>query len=72
MAHYPPNETNSTRQILFDRDSRGRIIALYDPAAGEDGPAVVQYEYNSVSGNLFRVGRLVDRSSQTYELTFWR
>jgi RHS repeat-associated protein len=61
------NPTNAlTRWTLFERDSAGRITAIHDPNNGSNGLPVVQYVYNSDTGNLIQVLKLVDRNAGTY------
>jgi YD repeat-containing protein len=51
-----------TKSVVFDRDTAGRIIAVYDPQGldpdgNPDGPAQVTYEYDDI-GNLSKVNKL--------------
>jgi hypothetical protein len=74
LRHYPPNSANVTRSVLFERDSFGRITAIYDPNSGvTNNPAIqpsihpaVRYVYHQDTGNLLQVLKLVDRSAGTY------
>ncbi len=55
------------RSVVFERDARDRITAIYSGAAldadgAPTGPAVVTYEYDA-QGNLWKVHRLVDRTA---------
>jgi RHS repeat-associated protein len=65
IQHY--NATNQpTRQVIFERDARHRIVAIHEPQ-GQDangnptGPAALKYDYDN-AGNLIRVFRLKDRT----------
>jgi RHS repeat-associated protein len=66
--HYNPlNEL--TRSLRFQRDSKHRITAIFDPmglvGGVTSGPPALKYEYDSV-GNLSKVLRLVDRAASRY------
>ena len=73
IFHYA-NRTNLARSTLFDRDSQGRITAIYDPNSGATNlqlstlnlQPVVKYVYNRDTGNLIQVLKLVDRTAGTY------
>lgn len=70
ITHSPPNSTNVTRSVLFNRDSQGRIIAIWDPNSLSNSPASVypalQYIYDADNGNLLQVLKLVDRTLGSY------
>ncbi len=63
-----------TREVAFQRDGQGRIIAIHDPenldANGNPvGPAYMTYEYDPVNGNLIKVNKLEDRATSKYLTT---
>jgi RHS repeat-associated protein len=61
--------THLTRSVLFDRDSQGRIRAIWDPSSLSNGPAIypsVRYIYHAQNGNLLQVLKLVDRTTGSY------
>src|SRR5262249_9794660 len=63
-----------TCSVLFDRDSRGRITAIWDPNSLSNGPAIypaVRYVYHADTGNLLQVRKLVDRNEGTYTTNFY-
>jgi RHS repeat-associated protein len=67
ITNFAPNGS-LIRQCLFQRDSQGRITAIYDPnsqAYGSQYPAL-QYIYDQDTGNLIQVLKLVDASVGTY------
>jgi len=71
ISHYA-NGTNLTRSVVIDRDSTGRITAIYDPNSLASGPPTpdtrpsVRYVYNQDTGNLLQVQKLTDRAAGTY------
>ena len=69
VAYYQNDEETSAKNIVFERDSDNRIVAVYPPSEldGNDvktgGVPFVQYEYDSY-GNLEKVHKLVDRDAE--------
>src|SRR6266700_3024537 len=54
VTHYPPNSTNATRSIWFERDLQNRLTAIYDPNSfsisnllSSISLPVVRYVYNA-------------------------
>ncbi|MBT4821692.1 MAG: hypothetical protein HON70_38650, partial [Lentisphaerae bacterium] len=72
IDHLDPSGTR-TRSVVFQRDDRERITAVFGPASQDGvgaavGPADVTYEYDGV-GNLTKVNKLTDRPSSHYDTT---
>src|SRR2546430_7481594 len=66
IKHFPPNSTNATRTIWFERDTQNRVTAIHDPISGSNGLPSVRYVYHADTGNLLQVLKLVDRVAGTY------
>jgi len=71
IDHYNADGT-LTKQLLFERDGQGRIIALRDPNTvanfGTGGLATISYGYDSL-GNLTNVSKLISTNGPIYQST---
>lgn len=63
---YHQDSHGINRTVNFERDSQGRIIAVFDPNTGTNGLPTVQYVYNQNTGNLIWVEHLVNATTGTY------
>ncbi len=76
VEHYAPGTNTPSRSMFMQRDSAGRVVAIFDPNSGvtddasaANAKALVKYVYNRDTGNLIQVQRLQDRVAGTYLTT---